>query len=247
MITNLLWRFFRLLLKIRYSIVTEGYNDIADNDERGVLFLPNHPALIDPIILSTVLFKRFTPQPVIDNEQANMPVMKHVIKRVNPIPIPDLRKDGRKSHSHVKEVIKTVADILNKGGNVMFYPSGRIYRSEKENIGTNSGVWQILRMAPDTRVVLVRSTGLWGSSFGRACGCQPDISKNLWCYLFSIITGIFLFVPKRKVELHFCESSELPVNAAKTELNNFLEEYYNCVPEEAQGNKVPYYWWKCLK
>lgn len=247
MINNLLWRFFRLLLKIRYNIVVDGYDKLAENDERGILFLPNHPALIDPIILSTVLFKRFNPQPVIDNDQANMPIMKHVIKRVNPIPIPDLKKDGRKSHRHVRKVIENVAETLNRGGNVMFYPSGRIYRSGKENIGTNSGVWQILQMAPNARVVLIRSSGLWGSSFGRACGCQPDISKNIGCYLFSILTGIFLFVPKRKVELHFNESSELPLKAAKTELNNFLEEYYNCVPEQAMGQQVPYYWWKCLK
>ena len=53
---------------------------------------------------------------------------------------------------------------------VVLYPSGRVYRQYLEDVGANSAVETILRELPDVRVVLVRTRGLWGSSFSWAAG-----------------------------------------------------------------------------
>ena len=51
-------RFLRLLIRcllwLRYRIRVRGLNRIAPPDGRGVLFLANHPALIDPIMVMAV-------------------------------------------------------------------------------------------------------------------------------------------------------------------------------------------------
>ena len=41
---------FRMLIALRYRVEVTGLDEIAPASGQGILFLPNHPALIDPVI-----------------------------------------------------------------------------------------------------------------------------------------------------------------------------------------------------
>lgn len=61
------------------------------------------------------------------------------------------------------------------GDNVLLYPSGGLTRTGRERLGGNRGAAMLREAVPDARIVLVRTTGLWGSSFSwpRQSARQP--------------------------------------------------------------------------
>ncbi|MCI5143391.1 MAG: hypothetical protein D3909_17050, partial [Candidatus Electrothrix sp. ATG1] len=67
--------FFSLLLRIRYRITVNGLKELRSRtgDDRPILFLPNHQALIDPVIIMILLYNTFTPRPLADEKQAAHP------------------------------------------------------------------------------------------------------------------------------------------------------------------------------
>ena len=67
----------RFALSLRYRIQITGMNQIPQ-DKRGILFLPNHPAEIDPIILATRLWKSYRPRPVVLETFYHMPLANRI-------------------------------------------------------------------------------------------------------------------------------------------------------------------------
>jgi long-chain-fatty-acid--[acyl-carrier-protein] ligase len=53
----------RKLLELRYDITVDGLEQLQGR--QGILILPNHPAEIDPVILSTILWEILRPRPVV--------------------------------------------------------------------------------------------------------------------------------------------------------------------------------------
>ena len=56
------------LLSIRYRIRVVGLEHLTPKSlpkDSGILFLPNHPAELDPIIVTTLLWPRFHPRPLV--------------------------------------------------------------------------------------------------------------------------------------------------------------------------------------
>ena len=62
MINFLLSLWVKSLLWLRYRVVVRGAREIVATGRRGILFLSNHTALIDPIILAVYLHKWFHPK-----------------------------------------------------------------------------------------------------------------------------------------------------------------------------------------
>ena len=232
----------RGLLHLRYSIEITGRKKVAEKGSRGILFLPNHPALIDPVILTTVLNKKFRPRPLADAGQVNRRFIRKIVNLTRPIIIPDLFTYGRSGRDVVVSALEEIVNGLKQGDNLIIYPSGRLYRGYREEIGGNSAVERIIKEMPDVRIVLVRTTGLWGSSFSRADGKIPTIKRHLKKYLFSVLANGIFFVPRRKVLVELIEPENLPRQAGRLEINNYLEQFYN---EKATPNTyVPYFWWQ---
>ena len=48
------------ILSLRYRFDIIGLERLEPKDRRGILFLPNHPALIDPLILLCAITARFS-------------------------------------------------------------------------------------------------------------------------------------------------------------------------------------------
>ncbi len=232
----------RRLLGLRYRIEVRGLDDIAKRGIRGILFLPNHPALIDPVIVLSCLHGRFRPRALADEDQIDRFFVRWMARRLNVRPVPDLTRRGPAARAEVAAAVRDCIAALRQGQNLLLYPSGHIYRSRHEDLRGNSAVETILRECPGARVVLIRTRGLWGSAFSRAGGSAPNVGRVLRRGIVSLLASGVFFAPRRSVTVELHEPANLPRQADRNELNRFLETFYN---EGAPPNTyVPYTIWE---
>lgn len=218
----------RLALALRYRITVRGLDRVAERGTRGILFLANHPALIDPVILLGLLHRRFRARPVGDREQADRPFVRWVARRTRAITIPDPATAGTAARAPVEAALEQSVAALEAGDNLLVYPSGHIYTSRSEDLRGNSGVHALLARAPDARVVLLTLHGLWGSRFSRAqTGEVPDLGRVLRHSARDLLAGGLLFLPRRRLTLDVEEPDDVPRSATREALNSYLEEHFN--------------------
>ncbi|MBN1865590.1 MAG: AMP-binding protein [Victivallales bacterium] len=243
--TRLLCFFVRLLVALRYRVRVHGAEEILSRGHKGILLLPNHPALIDPIILMSHLHPRFGHRILADKDQAERPVISTLAKMYKVIEMPDAVKYGSEALDGISEALKECGSCLGQGENVLIYPSGHILRSKHEEIGANSGVETLLSEAPEARVVIVRTKGLWGSCFSRADGDYPSVGRNFWLALRVLAGNLLFFTPRRKVDIYLSEPEDFPIAAGRNEMNRYLEEAYNT--DASPNTYIPYYFWSSEK
>ena len=231
----------RWALRLRYRIKIQGLEQVAAGGTGGILFLPNHPALIDPVIVISELYSRFAPSSLADRDRIAAPVLGWVTRKFGAIPMPDLAKHGEACRRDVEGAIQDCARLLERGGNLVLYPGGHLMASRLEQLGGNSAVDTILKLAPNTRVVLIRTRGLWGSRFSRAQG-HPDFLKVLGRELRDLAANFIFFSPRRKVTVELGEPLDLPRNEGRGVLNRRLEAFFN--EGAAPALHVPYTIWE---
>lgn len=239
--TKLIASLLQRMLSLRYRITLSGLETIRPENEKGILFLPNHPALIDPIIVMSALYNRFSPRPLSEAAQVDKPVIRTLMRPINPILLPTVGRDGANNREQVHAAIDTVVASLRQGDNILFYPAGRLTRNGREELAGKSGVEYIVRQIPDLQVVLVRTSGLWGSSFSRAAG-TPTLLKRLRSYLLSLVANGLFFLPKREVTVEFANDRQLTTLPDRTAINNYLESHYNIGP--VTRTEVPLFRWQ---
>lgn len=229
------------LISLRYKITVTGLETIFEKGRKSIVFMPNHPALIDPVIIMSRLWKDFAPRPLADEGQVDKSWVRPLMKTLRAIVIPDLSKNGKNGREAVLEGVQGIIDGLQQGDNILLYPAGRLYRSRFESIGANSSVSLVLKRVPEARVVLLRTTGLWGSSFSRANGI-PSLTQNIALYFKALLSAGFFFLAKREVVIEVTEPEDFPFGEDKLRINKFMEDYYNKTPQ--YNTAVPYYWWQ---
>ena len=234
---------FALLLRVRYRITVTGLKELKkrSRDNRPVLFLPNHQALIDPVIVMSLLYPSFTPRPLVDEKQSDHPLARYFMDMVQAILIPDLNIAGRDAKEQVFAGIEEITASLKRGENVLMYPSGRISRGHLEVIGANSGAVSLVQAVPEARIVLLRIRGLWGSRFSRACGI-PSLFGDAGRLLWRVVANGLLFMPRRPVHIEIVEPSDFPADGDKKTINSYLENFYNAEPD--RNTEIPDYWWQ---
>ena len=234
--------FFRILLWLRYRITVSGLGQVRRKGTRGILFLPNHPALIDPVITTSLLYPGFRARPLAFEDQINRPVLGWLCQRIGAIPIPDIQRVGRGAKASIENALAAVIAALNQGDNVVLYPAGRAYRSHFENLRSTSAVETIMGSCPDVRIVLVRTTGLWGSAFSWASGQAPSIDAGLKKTVWAIPANAIFFSPRRAVHIEIAEPDDFPRSADRRTINRYLEAFYNA--QAPPNTHVPYTWWE---
>jgi acyl-CoA synthetase (AMP-forming)/AMP-acid ligase II/1-acyl-sn-glycerol-3-phosphate acyltransferase/acyl carrier protein len=217
----------RTLLALRYRIDVRGLDAIAERGRRGIVFLPNHPALVDPIILMTLLNRRFRPRALADRDQISRPIVRTVARWIGVIELPDIKIYGPAVRPEVDAARAAIVAALRGGENVLLYPSGHIYRTRYEDLRGNSAAADLLDAVPDARVVLVRTRGLWGSQLSLARGAFPGLGRLLLKSLVNLVYNGILFAPRRRVSIEFHEPPDLPRDADRNTLNGFIEAFYN--------------------
>ncbi|MCD6364521.1 MAG: AMP-binding protein, partial [Planctomycetes bacterium] len=127
----------------------------------------------------------------------------------------------------------------------LLYPSGHVYRSRYEDLRGNSAVETILKALPNVRVVLVRTRGLWGSSFSWASGNAPKIARIVRSGLVKVLLNAIFFMPRREVTIEFYEPEDLPRKADRETINSSIENFFN---QDAPPNTfVPYMFYRAGK
>ncbi len=237
--------FFLILLTVRYPIRVTGLEAVkkksGEAPDRPILFLPNHQALIDPVIIMSRLYNAFTPKPLVDAGQVTHPLIRSLMNMLHAVIIPDPSTGGREAKEEVVAGLEEIVAGLKMGDNVLLYPSGRISRGRLEVIGANSGAASVIRAVPELRIVLLRIRGLWGSRFSRASGV-PSLLDDIQKMTKAVLVNGLLFMPRREVRIEVVEPDDFPRRADRREINRYLEEFYNDTPD--RKTEIPMYWWQ---
>lgn len=152
-----------------------------------------------------------------------------------------------------EKAMDEVVQGLRAGDSFLIYPAGRLKSSPQEMIGGSSGAHQLVQKFPEANIVLIRTTGLWGSSFSRAIeGVSPDLVKAFLHGAKVLIQNLFFFTPRRRVVIEFeVAPADLPRKGTRVEFNRFLEKWYNQYllsdgsrVEEEPLSLVSYKFWK---
>ncbi|MBR6470390.1 MAG: 1-acyl-sn-glycerol-3-phosphate acyltransferase, partial [Victivallales bacterium] len=236
--------FFRIAIWLRYRITIKGLEQLLQSGERkGIIFLPNHPALIDPLILNSILWSRFHPRALADEKYIKNSALKCCWRALRLLPIPDLGVAGMTGHDAVVAQLGRCVEALKAGDNLLIYPAGRIYHSKTEKLRGNGGVSRILQEYPEAKVVLVRTTGLWGSDFSRSKGYHPDFGQVVRRHFKHLLLAFLFFMPRRHVTIEFVpRPDDFPATADKEVLNRYLENFYNVAMRP--NTYVPYTWFE---
>lgn len=216
----------RALLALRYDVRIRGIDAVVARGRGGILFLPNHPAFIDPVILVAHLHAAFRPRPLIDRDQMQRGYLRWLARQVDALDVPFLGSHGPEARAEVDQALQRCVDVLRQGQNLLLYPSGHVYRTRLEDLRGNSAAETIISRVPQARVVLVRTRGLWGSSFSYAAG-TPDVARCLARGSLHLLENGLLFTPRRTVEIELHEPPDLPRSAGRNAFNAFLERFYN--------------------
>jgi len=242
----------RAIVALRYRIEIVGLEKIhRKNFSRsgGIVFLPNHPAEIDPVLMEVALWKYFQPRPLIVEHFYHLKGFKFFLDLAKVLPIPTMDVAANKWRAKkIARQFNRIVDALRMGENFLVYPSGRLKVSGMELLGGASFVQRLIETCPEANIVLVRTTGLWGSMFSRALtGSSPDFAQTVWRGIKIILKNGIFFVPKRHVKIELeLPAADFPYRASRLELNKYLENWYNRYPEVGPEplSLVSYAWWK---
>ncbi len=230
----------------RFTGLKIAGNNNPDNPDNPVnpvrntyLVLPNHPAMVDPMLVSVAFWK--TPlKPLCDESFFHAGIVApSVLRTLGAVPVPDLRKHRTaKGATIARGLGDIIINTLSDGGNVIFYPSGHIQTEpEHEDIGTRQLAYNICReigvaglSARNIRVICVRTRGLWGSIWSRAGRkASPSFVPT---FIKSVLLWFFWspFVPRRRVTMHIEDLTDRVKEWSKLtrlEFNAKLNDWYN--------------------
>ncbi len=224
----------RLLLRFRYKVTIKASNVIQNNSP--VLFLPNHQALIDPVILLSHIYRFSTATPVITEKYFDIPVVKWYFKRMGAVRVSDL-ETGSRDTQVLNSITRSVYDGFLRNQNIVIYPSGQIAGQGYEKIFNKKAAFHIVNTIPENvQIVGIRITGLWGSMFSKAkTGRSPDFFIQLLKGIFFVLANLVFFVPKRNISVEFEDITAIAKENAipgQKPFNLFLEDFYNHHGEE---------------
>jgi long-chain-fatty-acid--[acyl-carrier-protein] ligase len=231
----------RALLSLRYKVKVVGLEKLtpqAFNRKGGILFLPNHSAHIEPLLLFLILWPRYKMRPLVVEYIYRVPVLTPLMKIVNALQVPDFEASVNQIKIRRGEkAMDNIVQDLKQGLNFLVYPSGGLKRSAKEILGGASGVHAMLQKCPEANPVLIRTTGLWGSTFSPAIeGKTPDIGKMIFKGIKTIIKNGIFFAPRRQITIEFEPApADFPREVSRIEFNRYLEDWYNRYPDGKGG------------
>ena len=232
------------LLSRRYEVEFSGVENFAP--EKNYLIIPNHPALVDPMILVTELHcKGVDVCPLVDESFFSNRFLRHIFSLFKAVRVPDFRRENfrpiirnrpgmRISAKRAKALSYSILALLTAGENVLLYPSGHISANGLENLGNRQLAHNVVLDLPkDVAVVAVRMRGLWGSMWSRAGRkYTPPFIKTL-LKAIAIFPSAF-FREKRLCRIVAEDITDRVVEWAKLGRQSFdkkLEEWYNADPE----------------
>ena len=226
----------RWIFRRRYDMEVDGLEilDKLNAEGKACLVLPNHPAIVDPMLVIAALWR--TPlKPLADESFFHAGIVAPTVLRTfGTVAVPDLRKHRSKAAATVARGLnEVVLGTLSRGGSVLFYPGGHIHtEKDREEIGNRQLAYNVCReLPPGVEVIGVRTRGLWGSIWSRAGRKDSPpfvatLAKSMLLWLFAAP-----FMRRRKVEMHLENLTprirEWAAEGDRLAFNRRLESWYN--------------------
>jgi long-chain-fatty-acid--[acyl-carrier-protein] ligase len=241
------WAVVRLLLSLRYRVRVHGRKQLRGLKGPVVVF-PNHPAYIDPALVLAWLWRELRPRPVLyeglflQPGYFRTPLAYPLIPFLGALLVPDLNQPSARARARAEQAVSCVIDGLARGDNFILWPAGHVQRDGVERLRAARALTDILRAAPDAHVVLVRTTGLWGSMFSYAqTGNRPPLMGRFRAALGWLLSSLLLFMPRRRVDItvEVLDRGKLPP-LERDPVNRWFERWYNA-EAPAEPRYVPYH------
>jgi long-chain-fatty-acid--[acyl-carrier-protein] ligase len=236
----ILWLLSVPVLSLRYRVDVKGLE--AVRGLRKTLIIPNHPGYIDPLLVYRVIHPTLEPRPLVFAPIFRSPLWFWLPKVMHALAVPNLETHSATAREQARQAIDGIVEALNRGDNFIMWPAGRVYRRDREVLGGNRALAEILHRVPEANVVAIRTRGLWGSlfTFGRT-GSQPKALKVFFTGAPLLIANLFVLAPRRRVEmtLQRFDRHTLP-ELTREALNPFFENWYN-TPGPEPPTYVPYH------
>lgn len=201
-------------------------------DGKGLLVMPNHQAVMDPLIMYSEMY-RMQVSPLVEDSYFSTKVSRQLLSLFDAIPVPQLKKDhSRAGIEQAMALEGKTLEALGENRNMLFYPSGHITLDGKEHIGNRGLAYNVCRHLPaEARVMMVRIKGLWGSRWSRAHSKKtPNLPLTLLKSIGLWMIGYCRWTKKRVVTIDFVDMTETVRQWAlgtKQEFNANLEGWYN--------------------
>ncbi|MCH9608912.1 MAG: Bifunctional protein Aas [Chlamydiales bacterium] len=225
--------FFKAAIWLRYRLKVKGYKEVISevlSHPEGTIFLSNHTSMLDAILLLSVLWPRLKTRPIGADFIQRSSILRYFVEQYKIFYIPSF-DSATNSYKRLlyEETFSEIVSCLKNKESLLIYPSGMLKVDASESIGGNSGVHDLLARAPNSNVVLVRMTGLWGSNFSKALtGKSPDIVPTFLNGISILLKNLIFFTPRREVEIELeTAPKDFPRKADRLTLNRYLEEWFN--------------------
>jgi long-chain-fatty-acid--[acyl-carrier-protein] ligase len=230
----------RLVVPLRYRVRVHGWGRVRGL-KGPVLLLPNHPGYIDPILILTYFYYPFRPRPLLYEDNFRSPALRPLVRLLRAVSIPDLDRPSREALERTERAVAEVIEGLRRGEDFVLWPAGRVQRDGVERLGAARALTDILRAVPDVSIVLVRTRGVWGSSFTYASGRTPRLGRCFRTGLLWIAANLLFFMPRRRVEITVepLDRARLP-ELERDPVNRWFEAWYNADGPE-RPTYVPYH------
>ena len=108
------------------------------------------------------------PRALGDEYQISRPVVGWLARVYGVRALPNMERSGLSVMDATRQALAETIEGVRAGEDLLFYPAGRLRQRHLEEIRAASGADVLVKAVPEARVVLVRQTGLWGSSFSLA-------------------------------------------------------------------------------
>ena len=225
--------FVRWLISRRYDVQVTGIKEILEKGDKQIVFLFEHPAFIDPVILMSQTTDRFSPRPVVAATQNQGPA-KYIFAKLRAFIVPDGRSVERSVRAQaILDLNNEILSEVSSGGNVALAPAGQLKRTQVDEIRTKAMAAYLIQNLPaGGRVVIVTNKGLWGSAFSYgATGRAPTPLKSHAVSSRALGGAILGNLQRRSVALNFEEISADQLAALRTQdrltINEFLSSRIN--------------------
>ena len=225
---TLFWGLVRCVLRLRYRVQVIGAEQLR-TVTGPTLVMPNHPAYIDPpLVLSHVRLGRPL-RPIVFAGIFRRPLLYPFMRLIGAFEVPDLGRQSHGAREQTLAMIEAMVSGLERGESFLIYPSGHVKRQPEEVLGSARAAAEILERCPQAQVVLVRTSGLWGSSFSYAqTGNPPHLTRCALRGFAWLLASLLWFAPRRKVTMtiEVLDRTRL-AGLTRDEINPFLEAWYN--------------------